>query len=133
MMTTARFQRAVRVVTVAVHLTVASLLVLMTIPSFGNMSDQLRSGYIPPGYWLLPLLILVSITLSAAIVVGLVRWLHGSRRTLVGVDIAVLVMSWSLLLVFVLSNDLPVVNVVLAPVALVLAWRATPGRIPELT
>ena len=132
-MTAAPFQRAVQVVTVAVHLTVASMLVLMIIPSFGNMADQVRSGYIPPDYWLLPLLILVSIALSAAIVVGLIRWLHGSRRTLICVDIAVLVMSWSVLLVFVLSNDLPVVNVVLAPVALVLAWLATPGRILDLT
>ena len=93
------------------------MLVLMVIPSFGNMADQARSGYIPPDYWLLPLLILVSIALSAAVVVGLIRWLRGSRRTLICVDIAVLVMSWSFLLVFVLSNDLPVVDVVLAPVA----------------
>lgn len=131
-MTAAPFHRAVQVVTVAVHLTVASELVLMIIPSFRNMADQVRYGYTPPDYWLLPLLILVSIALSAAIAVGLIRWLRGSRRTLICVDIAVLVMSWSFLLVFVMSNDLPVVNVVLAPVALVLACLVTPARVPDL-
>jgi thiosulfate reductase cytochrome b subunit len=132
-MTAAQFHKAVQVATVAVHLTVACMLVLVIIPSFGNIADQIRSGYIPPGYWLLPLLILVSIALSAAIVVGLIRWLRGSRRTLICVDIAVFVMSWSFLIIFVFSNDVPVVNVVLAPVALVLAWLATPVRIPDLT
>jgi hypothetical protein len=122
-MATAQFHRAVQVLTVAVHLTVASVLVLMVIPSFGNIANQARSGYIPPEYWGLPLLILVSIGLAAAVVVGLVRWLGGARRTLVCVDFAVLVLSWSFLLVFVLSNDLPVVNVILSPVALILAWR----------
>ena len=132
-MTHAQFHRAAQVVTVAVHLTVASMLVLMAIPSFWNIADQVHSGYIAPGYRVLPLLILVSAALSAAIVVGLVRWLRGSRRTLICVDIAVLVMSWSFLIVFVFSNDFPVVNVVLAPVALVLAWLASPGRIPDPT
>ena len=132
-MTAAHFQRAVLVVAVAVHLIVSSTLVLMIIPSFGNIADQVRSGYMPPGYWLLPLLILVSIALSAAIVVGLIRWLGGSRRTLICVDVAVLLMSWSFLMVFVLSNDLPVVNVVLSPITLVIAWLAAPGRVPDLT
>ncbi len=132
-MAAAPFHRAVQVLTVAVHLTVASMLVLMIIPSFGNMADQVGSGYIPPDYWLWPMLILASIALSAAVVVGLTRWLRGSRRTMVCVDIAVLVMSWSFLMMFVFSNDLPIVNVVLTPVALVLACLATPGRIADPT
>ena len=123
---TSPLRSMVRVAAVGVHLTVASLLVLMVIPSFRNIAEQIRSGYTPPGYWVFPLLIAVAIGSGAAIVVGLARWVRGSRRTLVFVDIAVLVMSWSVLLIFVFSNDLPIVNVVLSPVALVLAWCSPP-------
>ncbi len=123
-MNKATIRQGVRWAAVAVHIIIASALVLMTLPSFGNIARQVRSGYIPPDYWLLPVLMLVAIGLGIAVAVGLVRWLHGSRRTLVGVDIAVVTFSWSFLVLFVFSNDLPIVTWVLSPVALILAWRA---------
>ncbi len=118
------FRQSVRWATVVVHIIIAIALVLMTLPSFGNVARQVTSGYIPPDYWLLSVLMLIAIGLGIAVAVGLVRWLRGSRRTLIGVDIAVVTFSWSFLVLFVVSNDLPIVTWVLSPVALMLAWRA---------
>jgi hypothetical protein len=117
-------RHGVRWATVAVHIIIAAALALMTLPSFGTIADQLRSGYIPPRYWLYPVLVLIAISLAAAVMVGLVRWLHESRRTLVAVDIAVVTASWTILVVFVFSNVLPIVPWALSPVALILAWLA---------
>ena len=68
---TSPLRSTVRVAAVGVHLTVASVLVLMVIPSFRNIAEQIRSGYIPPGYWVFPLSIAIAIGSGAAIVVGL--------------------------------------------------------------
>lgn len=122
----------IRLTNVAVHLVVGGALVVMTIPSFGNIARQLQSGYVPSGYVLYPIVVIVAIALGGSILVGLVRWARGSRRTLVGVDIAVLLASWSFLVVFVFSNDLPIVSWALSPFALILALR-TPAKSPEAT
>lgn len=96
----------------------------MTLPSFGNIARQIGSGYTPPGYWLYPLLVLVTLALAALVAVELARWMRGSRRALVGVDLAVLAASWTVLVIYAFSNDLPIVTAVLSPVALLLAWKA---------
>jgi hypothetical protein len=118
------FARAIGWATIAVHVTLGVALAAMTLPSFENIARQLRSGYAPPDYWLYPLVVLTALALAASIGVGLVQWTRGSRRLLVGVDLAVLGASWTFLLVFVFSNNLPIVTAALSPIAPLLAWRA---------
>ena len=115
---------AARWATIAVHVVVAAALAGMTIPSFENIARQLRSGYTPPYYLLYPLVVLTALILAMSVGVGLIRWTRGSRRLLVGVDLAVLGASWTFLVIFVFSNDLPIVTAALSPIALILAWRA---------
>lgn len=117
-------KKILRWATIAVHVIVVVSLVGMSLPSFGNIARQIGSGYIPPGYWLYPVLVLVTLALAVLVAVELVRWMHGSRRALVGVDVAVFAASWTVLVIFAFSNDLPIVTAVLAPVALLLAWKA---------
>ena len=49
---------------------------------------------------------------------GLVLWSSERRGFLVAVDTAVMLASWSVLIIFILANDLPIAAVVLAPIVL---------------
>jgi hypothetical protein len=124
-------RQGVRWATIAVHVVVIGALVAMTIPSFGYITRQLRSEYSPPDYWLYPVLVLVTLALAASVSFALIRWIRGSRRALVGVDIAVSVASWTVLTIFVFSNPVPIVTAALSPVALLMAWRAPQARTRE--
>jgi hypothetical protein len=117
-------RQGVRWAAVAVHVVVIGALVAMTIPSFEYITRQLRSEYSPPDYWLYPILVLVTLALAASVTFALIRWIRGSRRALVGVDIAVFVASWTVLTLFAFSNAVPIVTWVLSPLAPFLAWRA---------
>jgi hypothetical protein len=112
--------------TVGVHLIIALALVAMSVPSFGNIAAQLQSGYIPPDYWGYPTLVLLANLLAALVLVGTIRWWRGVRRNLVVIDLLVLLATSSVLIIFVFSNNWPVVTVLLSPLALLMAWQA-PG------
>jgi len=107
--------------TAAVHLTLAPVLILMSAPTIWAIVAQVQSGFVPSGYWLLPALVLYTQASAVLVLIGIVRWWRGTRRLLVAIDIAVAIASWSIFLPFVFSNDLPIVAVVLSPVALALA------------
>jgi hypothetical protein len=106
---------------IVVHLALGAVLAGMAVPRLWTVAAQVESGYIPDAYPIFVALIVAALVLAGFVMRGLVVWSRGSRRLLVAADVAVTVASWSAFPIFVFANDLPVVGLVLSPVALVLA------------
>lgn len=102
----------------AIHVTLVLTLLAMALPQLRKIPAQVDSGYIPPDYAIVVGLWTIPIALSVAIVVGLVAWSRGRRRWLVLADAATLTASWSVLVIFVFANDVPLVLMCLSPLAL---------------
>jgi hypothetical protein len=108
----------IRRLVVALHLVLAAVLIAMSLPRMLTIKEQLDSGYVPPYTLLLVVLVVLPLLLAGLIVRGLVLWSRERRGFLVAVDTAVMLASWSVLVIFVFANDLPIAAVVLAPIVL---------------
>jgi hypothetical protein len=103
------------------NLAMSGLLVAMAAPQLRTIAAQLDSGYVPDDYWINIALVIVPFALAALILWGLVVWSRGSRRLLVLTDLVVTLACWSVLVLYVFVNDLPIVAMALSPIALILA------------
>ena len=89
---------------------------------------RLYIGICAPGRRVKVALILIPLVLAALILWGLVVWSRGSRRLLVATDAVVTLGCWSVFLMYVFANDLPLVALALSPMALILAAVAPHPR-----
>lgn len=110
------------------NVAMSGLLVVIAAPQLGTIVAQLNSGYVPDDYWIVVALILIPLVLAALILWGLVVWSRGSRRLLVATDAVVTLGCWSVFLMYVFANDLPLVALALSPMALILAAVAPHPR-----
>ncbi len=113
--------RVVRWAVVVSNLALSGLLLVMATPQIWTVAAQVGSGNVPDDYWIVVALVVVPVVLAALIMWGLVVWSRGSRRLLVAADAVVTLACWSILLMYVFANDLPLVALLLSPIALILA------------
>lgn len=109
---------AIRGLVIGLHLALIAVLGAISLPQVVRLKEQLDSGYVPPATPLLVVLVALPLALGALILRGLVLWWRGRRRFLVSVDGAAVLVCWSVLIIFVMANDLPIAALVLAPAAL---------------
>jgi hypothetical protein len=105
----------------AMHVALAGTLLAIGIPHVARIEAQLASGYAPIGYSLFVASSAIALALAVGTAIGLILWARGSRRWLLIIDAASTLAAWSVLVLFVLANDLPLATFVLAPACLAMA------------
>ena len=108
---------AMRGPVIGLHLALAVVLAVIALPQVLRLKEQLDSGYMPPYTLFLVVVVALPLVLAALMMRGLVLWSRGRRGYLIAVDVATALASWSVLLVYVFSNDVPIAAVFLAPAA----------------
>ncbi len=141
-MTSAQATQALRMLLVVSHVSLVAAFLGMGLPALANIREQIASGYVPGYYdsgWFVGL-VASPFVASALALLGLVATVPGRRWWLIGIDALLVAMSWSVLVVFIVVNSLPIVTTIVAPITLTLsiAWgwldrpsaRSTPSRSP---
>jgi hypothetical protein len=106
---------------VALHLLLAAVMLAMAVPLVWQIPTDLSSDYLPDQYELFIVLLATPIVLAVLILPALDTWLRGRHFWLIGFDLATTLAAWTAFLPFIFASDLPIVAIVLAPVALLLA------------
>ncbi|HUP55377.1 MAG TPA: hypothetical protein VM408_07710 [Methylomirabilota bacterium] len=109
---------AIRGLVIGLHVALVAVLAAISLPQVVRVKEQLETGYVPPYTELLVVLIALPLVLAGLMLRGLVLWWRGQRRFLISVDGAAVLVCWSVLIIFVMANDLPIAALVLAPAAL---------------
>jgi hypothetical protein len=110
-----------RLAVIVAHIALCVVLVAMVVPELWRVPAQLMSGYVPPWYPMFVALLATPLILGILVLLTLVPWLRGRRRWLIWVDVTTTVAAWTALLVFLFASDLPLLLLVLAPVAVFLS------------
>ena len=106
---------------VAIHFGLVLILLTMGIPQVFRIRAQLATDHIPNSYEFVLLIALTPFVLSALVILALRSWLAGQRRWLIGADIIVILCAFTILVLYVFANDVPLVLMALSPSALLVA------------
>lgn len=106
---------------VVMHAALAAVLLAMGVPQLARIGAELATDYVPAGYGGVVALVATALGLAVGTGIGLMTWSRGSRRWLLIVDATTTMAAWTVLPLFVMANDLPLVTAVLAPACLTLA------------
>jgi len=121
----------VRPAAIASHLLLAAVLGVAVL-QWWKIPAQLSSGYVPDDYWLFGAGVSIPVVLAVLVLVTLPEWLRGRRWPLVATDLVVTFAVWPLLILIVVSADLPTLLLLSPPLGLAFALMTPISAVPLL-